>query len=492
MNDPEIINPYEIGEGELPPPSADLNISSDFEPEVEAEDEDKNKAATIGTITHAPYRIQPFSGTTYVGSGSSRKVFAPGPIGKDVDILHQYNMRQRIWIELLSNYDCEIRYHPRKANVVVDALSQKEREPIRVRALVMTVHPSLYEQIRNAQFEAIKKKNVEADNLGRLLKQIFEIHLDGTRTSSGYDSIWVIVDRLTKSAHFLPVKTTDSMEKLTQLYLKEIVCRHGVPISIISDRDSKFTSRFWRSLQEALGMRLDMSTAYHLEMDGQSERTIQTLEDMLRACVIDFEGSWDRHLPLVEFSYNNSYHASIRAAPFEALYGWKCRSPVYCSDVGDSQLTGPELIRETNEKIVQIKNYLLTARSRQKSYADVRRRPLEFNVRDKVMLKVSPWKGVIRFGKHRKLSPRFIRPFKILERVGPVAYKLELPREHQGIHNTFHVSNLKKYLSDESLIIPLDEFQLDEKLHFIEEPAEIIDCEVKRLKQSRIPIVKVC
>nr|GEZ77872.1 putative reverse transcriptase domain, ribonuclease H-like domain, aspartic peptidase domain protein [Tanacetum cinerariifolium] len=289
----------------------------------------------------------------------------------------------------------------------------------------------------------------------------------------------------------LPVKTTDSMEKLTQLYLKEIVCRHGVPISIISDRDSKFTLRFWRSLQEALGMRLDMSTAYHPEMDGQSERTIQTLEDMLRACVIDFEGSWDRHLPLVEFSYNNSYHASIRAAPFEALYGWKCRSHVYWSDVGDNQLTGPELIRETNEKIVQIKNYLLTARSRQKSYADVRRRPLEFNVRDKVMLKVSPWKGVIRFGKRRKLSPRFIRPFKILERVGPVAYKLELPRELQGIHNTFHVSNLKKYLSDESLIIPLDEFQLDEKLHFIEEPSEIIDCEVKRLKQSRIPIVKV-
>ncbi|GJZ92179.1 putative reverse transcriptase domain-containing protein [Tanacetum coccineum] len=288
------------------------------------------------------------------------------------------------------------------------------------------------------------------------------------RTPSRYDSIWVIVDRLTKSAHFLPVKTTDSMEKLTQLYLKEIVCRHGVPILIISDRDNKFASRFWRSLQGALGTQLNMSTTYHPQTDGQSKRTIQTLEDMLRACVTDFKGSWDRHLPLVEFSYNNSYHASIKAVPFEALYGRKCRSPVCWSEVGDSQLTGPEMIRGTTEKIVQIKNWLLTARSRQKSYIDVRRRPLEFNVGDKVMLKVSPWKGII------------------------LAYKLELPRELQGIHNTFHVSNLKKCLADESLVILLDEIQLDDKLHFIEEPVKIIDREVKRLKQSRIPIVKVC
>lgn len=311
------------------------------------------------------------------------------------------------------------------------------------------------------------------------------------RTPSGYDAIWVIVDRLTKSAHFLPIKETDGMEKLARLYLKEIVCRHGVPISIISDRDSRFTSGFWKSLQKALDTNLDMSTAYHPQTDGQSERTIQTLEDMLRACVIDFGSSWDRHLPLVEFSYNNSYHASIKAAPFEALYGRKCRSPVSWSEVGDTQLTGPEMIRETTEKIVQIKNRLLTARSRQKSYADLRRRPLEFNVGDKVMLKVSPWKGVIRFGKRGKLSPRYIGPFKILARVGPVAYKLELPEGLQGIHNTFHVSNLKKCLSDESLIIPLEELRIDDKLHFIEEPVEIMDREVKQLKQSRIPIVKV-
>ncbi|GJT29758.1 putative reverse transcriptase domain-containing protein [Tanacetum coccineum] len=162
-------------------------------------------------------------------------------------------------------------------------------------------------------------------------------------------------------------------------------------------------------------------------------------------CVIDFGNSWDQHLPLVEFSYNNSYHASIKAAPFEALYGRKCRSPVCWSEVGDSQLTGPELVRETTERIVQIKNRLLTARSCQKSYADVRRKLMEFQVGDIVMLKVSPWKGVIRFGKR----------------------------------------------ADENLAIPLKEIQLDDKLHFIEEPVEIMDHEVKQLKQSRIPIVKV-
>ncbi|GJT78875.1 putative reverse transcriptase domain-containing protein [Tanacetum coccineum] len=210
------------------------------------------------------------------------------------------------------------------------------------------------------------------------------------KTSTGHDAIWVIVDRLTKSAHFIPIRATDSMETLTRLYIKEIVSRHGVPIFIISDRDSHFTSRFWQSLQNALGTQLDMSTAYHPETDGQSERTIQTLEDMLRACVIDFGKGWDKHLPLVEFSYNNSYHASIKAAPFEALYGRKCRSPVCWAEVGDSQLTGPEIIQETTEKIVQIRQRLQAARDRQRSYANVRRKPLEFQVGDRVMLKVSP------------------------------------------------------------------------------------------------------
>ncbi|GJU65552.1 putative reverse transcriptase domain-containing protein [Tanacetum coccineum] len=252
------------------------------------------------------------------------------------------------------------------------------------------------------------------------------------KTLTGHDAIWVIVDRLTKSAHFIPIRATDSMETLTRLYIKEIVSRHGVPISIISDRDSHFTSRFWQSLQNALGTQLDMSTSYHPETDGE------------------------------KFSYNNSYHASIKAAPFEALYGRKCRSPVCWAEVGDSQLTGPEIIQETTEKIVQIRQRLQAARDRQRSYANVRRKPLEFQVSDRVMLKVSP-----------------------------LAYKLELPEELSSIHNTFHISNLKKCLSDESLIIPIKELQLDDKLNFVEEPVEVMDREIKQLKRSRIPIIKV-
>ncbi|GKB64892.1 putative reverse transcriptase domain-containing protein, partial [Tanacetum coccineum] len=372
-------------------------------------------------------------------------------------------------IELLSDYDCEIRYHLGKANVVADALSRKERDkPLRVRALMMTVHNDLTKQIREAQEEVMKGENVKAENLGRFIKQIFEFRPDGIRcfgnhvwlprfgglmdlvmheshkskysihpgsdkmyqdlkllywwpnikadiamyvskcltcakvkvehqkpsgllqqpeipiwkweritmdfvsgllrTPSGYDTIWVIVDRLTKSAHFLPMNKIDSIEKHTRLYLKEI---------------------------EALGTNLDMSTAYHPQTDGQSERTIQKLEDMLRACVIDFGSTWDRHLPLVEFSYSNSYHASIKAAPYEALYGRKCRSP-------------------------------------------------------------------------------------ILARVGLVAYTLELPEELKGIHNTFHVSNLKKCLAEGDIVVPMDEIQLDDKFHMIEEPVEVVDREIKK------------
>nr|GEV64192.1 putative reverse transcriptase domain-containing protein [Tanacetum cinerariifolium] len=283
----------------------------------------------------------------------------------------------------------------------------------------------------------------------------------------------------------------DTLEKLTRQYLKEVVSKHRVPVSIISYRDGKFTSHFWKSLNKALGTRLDMSTPYHPGTDGRSERTIQTLEDMLRACVLDFRKGWDKHLPLVEFSYNNNYHTSIKATPFEALYGHKCQSPICWAEVGDRQLTGPEIIHETTEKIVQIKSRIQAARDRQKSYADVRRKPLEFQVGDKVMLEVSPWKGVIRFGKRGNLNPHYIGPFKISARIGTVAYRVELPKQLSRVHSTFHVSKLKKYMADELLAIPLDEIQVDDKLNFIEEPVEIMDREVKCLKQSRILIVKV-
>ncbi|GJT00736.1 putative reverse transcriptase domain-containing protein [Tanacetum coccineum] len=210
------------------------------------------------------------------------------------------------------------------------------------------------------------------------------------RTSSRHDTICVIVDRLTKSAHFLAVCKDFKIDKLARLYINEIVARHGVPVSIISDRDSHFTSRFWQSLQKALGTRLDLSTTYHPETDGQSEHTIQTLEDMLRACAIDFGGNWDTHLPLVEFSYNNSYYTSVKCAPFEALYERKCRTPIAWVEVGESQLIGPDIVQETTDKIVQIKERLKTIRDCQKSYADNRRKLLEFSVGDKVLLKVSP------------------------------------------------------------------------------------------------------
>nr|GFA55232.1 reverse transcriptase domain-containing protein [Tanacetum cinerariifolium] len=280
----------------------------------------------------------------------------------------------------------------------------------------------------------------------------------------GYDTIWVIVDRLTKSAIFAPMRETDPLEKLAKLYLKEVVARHGISVSIIYYRDPRFASRFWRTLQMALGTSLDMSTAYHPETDEQSERTIQTLKDMLRACVIDFGKGWVNHLPLVELSYNNSYHASIKAAPFEALYGRKCRSPVCWNEVGEFRLTGPEIVQETTEKIVQIKQRIQAARDRQKSYADLKRKPVEFQVGDKVMLKVSPWKGVVRFGKRGKLNPRYVGPFKVVARVGSVAYKLDLPEELSRVHNTFHVSNLKKCYANEPLAIPLDGLHFDDKL----------------------------
>ncbi|GJU01553.1 putative reverse transcriptase domain-containing protein [Tanacetum coccineum] len=444
----------------------------------------------------------------------------------------ELNMRQRRWLELLSDYDCDIRYHPGKANVVADALSRKERSWLPcysdLRTLVMhqshkskySIHPGLdkmYQDLKQLYWWPNMKVNIvtyvskcltcakvkaEHQKPSGLLVQSEipewkweKITMDFVtklpKTANGYDTIWVIVDRLTKSAHFLPMRENDPMKKLMKLYMKEVVTRHGVPVSIISDRDGRFTSLFWQALHKALGTRLDMSTAYHPETDGQSERTIQTLEDMLRACVLDFGKNWDRHLPLVEFSYNNSYHTNIKAAPFEALYGRKCRSPVCWAEVGDAQLTGPAIIHETTKKIVQIKSRIQAARDRQKSYANIRRKPMAFQVGDKVMLKVSPWKGVVRIGKWGKLNPRYVGPFKVIERVKTVAYKLELPQQLSRVHNTFHVSNLKKCLSDKSLVIPLEELRVDDKLHFVEEPVEVMDREIKQLKRSRIPIIKV-
>ncbi|GJV55051.1 putative reverse transcriptase domain-containing protein [Tanacetum coccineum] len=403
-------------------------------------------------------------------------------------------MRQRRWLELLSDYDCKIRYHPGKANIIADSLCRKERDqPLKVRALFITIGLDLPKQILNAQTEAQKLENIKNEDVGGMLlenakdpekvrKEKLEPCTDGTlcfnsrswlpcygdlrtvimheshkskysihsgsdemyqdmkklywwanmkvniatyvskcltcakvkakhqrpsgllvqpkipewkwdnitmdsvtKSSQGYDTIWVIVDQLTKSAIFVPIRETDPMEKLARMYLKE----------------------------NALGTNLDMSAAYHPQKDRQSKRTIQTLEDIFRACAIDF--------------------------------GKECRSPVCWAEVGEVQLTRPEIVQETTEKIVQIKQRMQGARDRQKSYANLKRKAMEFQVGNKVMLKVSPWKGVVHFGKRGKLNPRYVGPFKVLEKGGD----------------------------------------------FVEEPVEIMDREVKWLKQRRIPLVKV-
>ena len=311
------------------------------------------------------------------------------------------------------------------------------------------------------------------------------------RTRHGFDSIWVIVDRLTKTAHFVPVRSSYTPERLAKEYMSTIVRLHGVPLSIVSDRDPRFTSRFWRAFQRELGTDLRFSTAYHPQTDGQSERTIQTLEDMLRACVLDFGGSWEDHLALIEFAYNNSYHSSIQMAPHEALYGRRCRAPLCWDTVIDSGSVSTDIVDEANQKIRVIRQRLQTAQSRQKSYADRRRRELEFQVGDYVFLKVSPLKGVQRFGQKGKLSPRFIGPFEVIERIGVAAYRLRLPETMSQIHNVFHVSMLRKCLSDPSTVTSVETLPIQEDLSFEETPVQILDRKSKVLRNKTIPLVKV-
>jgi hypothetical protein len=266
------------------------------------------------------------------------------------------------------------------------------------------------------------------------------------RMQKGNNSIWVIIDRLTKVAHFILVKTTFGGATLARIYLKEIVRLHGIPRTIVSDRGTQFTSKFWMSLQKAMGTKLDFSTAYHPQTDGQTERVNKVLEDLLRACVLTFDKSWESSLPYAEFSYNNSHQTSIKMSPFEALYGRKCQTPLMWSNVGEKTLEGPAFVKEVEEKVTLIHKRLLEAQSRRKSYADNRRRELRFEEGDFVYLKVSSMRGVRRFQVKGKLAPRFVGPYPIIGRVGPAAYRLELPESMSNIHNVFHVSQLRKCL----------------------------------------------
>nr|GEU39609.1 hypothetical protein [Tanacetum cinerariifolium] len=378
--------------------------------------------------------------------------------------------------ELFSNYDCEIRYRPDKANVVTDALSGKEIvKPKRVRSMNMTLQSSTKDRILATQKEAVDESGdvrtlimdeahksryfvhpgadmmyydlkdkywwprMKRDVAVYVSKKAMDFVTKLPRTSSGHDIIWVIVNRLTKSAHFLPMLEDYKMDRLARLYLNEIVVRHGVTISIISNHDSHFTSRFWQSMEKAIGTQLDMSRAYHPQTDG----------------------SWDVYLPLVEFSYNNSFHSGVRCASFKALYGRKCHSPIIWAEVGGGQLIGHELetLRVLGRRVCLAQTVAL------KSYGTL-------------------WKK-------EKLAPRFVRPFEMTEQIGPVAYRLRFPKELNGVHDMFHMSNLKKCFVDLTLQDPLDEIQVDAKLNFIEEPVNFLEREFKKLKRSRIAIIKV-
>ncbi|KAM1721715.1 hypothetical protein ACFX12_023218 [Malus domestica] len=531
---------------------------------------------------------------------------------------HDLNLRQRRWMELLSDYDCSIEYHPGRANVVADALSRKpqgrlnalyaSRVPLlaELRATGVRlewenlggaflasfqVRPILVERILASQMvdEEIqelvqlrsegKKKDLrirESDgmlmqedrmyvpNNEELKKEILDeahcsayaMHPGGTkmyhtirpfyywpgmkreiaeyvsrciiyqqvkaerkkpfgrmqplpvpqwkwenitmdfvyklpRTRNGFDGIWVIVDRLTKSAHFIPVREKYPLNKLAKLFISKIVKYHGVPVNIISDRDPRFTSKFWVAFQEALGTQLLYSTAYHPQTDGQSERTIQTLEDMLRSSVLQFGDSWHDRLDLMEFAYNNSFHSSIGMSPFEALYGRACRTPLCWSEVGERILEGPEIVDETTQNVQVIKSNLKAAQDRQKSLADRHTTDRVYDVGDWVFLKLSPWRGVVRFGKRGKLSPRYIGPYVIIERVGEVAYRLELPPELSKVHNVFHVSMLRHYVSDPSHVIPPQPLEINPDLTYDEEPVTILDWKDKVLRNKTVSLVKV-
>ena len=275
------------------------------------------------------------------------------------------------------------------------------------------------------------------------------------------------------------------------MYIREIVRLQGVPVSIVSDRDPQFTAQFWKTFQKAMGTQLSMSTAVHPQTDGQLEWTIQILEDMLRACVLDLKGSWEEHFPLLDFAYNNSYQASIQMVPYEALYGRPCRSPICWTEVGESSITGPDLIRDTSDKVGVIRKRLLTAQSWQKSYADVRRRPLEFKEGDHVFSKVMPKRGVIRFSKQGKLSPRYIGPFKVLERVGTVAYRLAFPPSLSSVHEVFRVSMLRKYTQDPTHIMDWGEFVVDADGTFEEGPVRIMNSREQVLCGEIVRLVKV-
>jgi hypothetical protein len=310
------------------------------------------------------------------------------------------------------------------------------------------------------------------------------------RTLADYDSIWVVVDRLTKATHFILVKTTYNSTVLVELYMSRIVCLHGIPNKIVSDRGTQFTSHFWQQLHEALGTHLKFSSTYHPQTDGQTERTNQILEDMLRTCALQDKLGWDKRLPYAEFSYNNSYQASLKMSPFEALYGRNFRTPLHWDQPGKTQVFGPDILLEAEENIRMVWENLKAAQSRQRSYADIRRE-LSFEVGDYVYLKVSPIKGTKRFGVKGKLEPRYIGSYQIQARCGEVAYQLSLPENLSAVHDVFHVSQLKKCLRLPEEQLPMEGLEVQEDLTYIEKPTQILEIADRVTRRSTIGMCKV-
>jgi hypothetical protein len=315
------------------------------------------------------------------------------------------------------------------------------------------------------------------------------------RTAKGFDSIWVIIDQLIKTAHFLPVKVKYPVIAYAELYIAHILSLHGVPKTIVSDRGPQFVSKFWEELHKSLGTKLLHSSAYHPQTSGQTERVNQILEDMLRACALEFPQKWDDCLPLAEFSYNNSYQESIKMTPFKALYGRRCRTLLNWSEPGERSFFRPDMVKETEEKVRRIIHNLKKAQARQKSYADKRQKsyadqrcqPLYFLVGDYVYLKVSPIKGVSRFGVKGKLAPRYIGPFPVLEQCGPVAYRLQLPETLSAVHNVFHVSQLKKCLRVPDRTIEVMDVALEPDLTYSEHPIQVLSQKCRRFGPGGVP-----
>jgi hypothetical protein len=301
-----------------------------------------------------------------------------------------------------------------------------------------------------------------------------------SRTCKLHDSIMVVVDKITKASNFIPLKTTHKAADVVDVFMKEVARLHGIPKTIVSDRDLKFTSNFWKGLFKGFGMNLNFSTDYHPESDGQTERVNRVIEDILRMYVIDKPSKWEDYLHLVEFTYNNGYQASLKMSPFEALYGRKCNTPMSWDNPADRKIVGSELLKEIEDQMIKIKQNLKDAQDRQKRYADKNRAHREFKVGDHVFLKVKANRSSLKLGSCIKLAAKFCGPFEILERIGPVAYMIALPAS-MSVHNVFHVSLLKKYIPDVNHVIDWNVIQVEQEGAFQVHMVCIVDRKIKQL-----------